>query len=281
MASPSPGPPRTAPIEERGIALVGADGIWSACAARLGDRAQPRFTGHTAWRALAPADDAPHDVRAPTVNLWLGRDAHLVHYPVKGGQAHQCGRDRARRWSERRLERRGRTPRGSRPVWHGDVAGSRRATSSRTPRRWQKWALYDRPPLRHWGEGPVTLLGDAAHPMLPYLAQGGAMAIEDAAVLGRCLAPAPDDVAGAMRRYERERRRRTARAQRAAQRNESIYHMGGAAALLRSVALAMGGSRLIRHYDWLYGWKLCGGFDVPQHWRILRRNVKSNAALEP
>jgi salicylate hydroxylase len=124
------------------------------------------------------------------------------------------------------------------------------------PERWMKWALYDLPPLHQWGDGPVTLLGDAAHPMLPFLAQGAAMAIEDAAVLAQRLSETPDNPAPAMRLYERQRQGRTARAQRAAQRNGTIYHMGGAAALLRTVALlAMGGGRLIDRYDWLYGWK--------------------------
>ena len=124
------------------------------------------------------------------------------------------------------------------------------------PRHWPKWALYDRAPLAHWGQGPVTLLGDAAHPMLPYLAQGAAMAIEDAAVLAQRLADTPHDPAGAMRRYERQRQRRTARAQRAARRNGAIYHMAGPAAFLRTLALtAMGGHRLLTSYDWLYGWK--------------------------
>jgi salicylate hydroxylase len=91
--------------------------------------------------------------------------------------------------------------------------------------------------------------------MLPYLAQGAAMAIEDAAVLARRLADAPADPAGAMRRYENERRARTARAQREARGNGRLYHMGGAAALLRRLALrALGGERLITRYDWLYGW---------------------------
>ena len=102
----------------------------------------------------------------------------------------------------------------------------------------------------------MTLLGDAAHPMLPYLAQGAAMAIEDAAVLAQRLAEMPDDPAGAMRLYERQRQRRTARTQRAARRNGAIYHMGGPAAFLRTLALAaMGGERLLTGYDWLYGWK--------------------------
>src|SRR5262249_11526022 len=123
------------------------------------------------------------------------------------------------------------------------------------PRSWQKWALYDRTPLGHWGTDAVTLLGDAAHPMLPYLAQGAAMAIEDAAVLAQRLAETRDNPAAAMRRYERQRRSRTARAQRAARRNGTIYQLGGPAASLRSLALgAIGGARLIARYDWLYCW---------------------------
>ena len=117
--------------------------------------------------------------------------------------------------------------------------------------------MFDRLPISNWTRNRITLLGDAAHPMLPYLAQGAAMAIEDAAVLGARLAETPDDPDNAMRRYERQRRRRTARAWRAARRNGTVYHMGGAEAFLRTLAIiAMGGGRrLLRHYDWLYGWK--------------------------
>src|SRR5262249_55059137 len=131
------------------------------------------------------------------------------------------------------------------------------------PRHWQKWALYDRSPLSHWGTGAVTLLGDAAHPMLPYLAQGAAMAIEDAAVLAQRLAETRDDPPAALRPYERQRRPRAARARPPpgapapppARRNGTIYQLGGPAASLRSLALAsLGGARLLARYDWLYGW---------------------------
>jgi salicylate hydroxylase len=244
-----------APIEARGDALVGADGLWSALRARLGERGEPRFARHTAWRALVPTDAVVADLATPNVNLWLGRDAHLVHYPVSAGRLinvvaivrddwHEAG------WNAPGLvpELLARYPAGAWP------APARALLAAAT--EWKKWALFDRAAFAHWGKGPVTLLGDAAHPMLPFLAQGAAMAIEDAAVLAQRLSEEPDDPAAAMRRYERQRRTRTARAQHSARSNGRIYHMGGPAALVRALVLgAMGGTRLLTRYDWLYGWK--------------------------
>ena len=124
------------------------------------------------------------------------------------------------------------------------------------PERWLKWALYDRPAGSRWGVGPVTLLGDAAHPMLPFLAQGGAMAIEDAAVLARCLSSASQPPDAALRRYEKLRQNRTARVQRQARRNGVVYHLGGPAAVARDLALGLiGGNGLLGLYDWLYDWR--------------------------
>jgi salicylate hydroxylase len=241
--------------EEHGMALIGADGLWSSLRQQVGAPSEPRFARHSAWRALIPADQVAPEFRVPAVNLWLGHRAHLVHYPVR-----QCSlvnvvaiiRDdwHERGWSARgeRCELLSRYPA---PAW---PAHARTLLSA--PQAWRKWALFDCAPFAPWGKGPVTLLGDAAHPMLPFLAQGAASAIEDAAVLASRLSEMPDDAESAMRRYEHERRRRTARIQRAARRNGAIYHLGGPATFARTLALlAMGERRMLTRYDWLYGWK--------------------------
>jgi salicylate hydroxylase len=241
--------------EERGLALICADGLWSNLRRRLGHRGEPRFARYTAWRALVAAGALGPDAAAPRIQLWLGRHAHVVHYPVRGGSLVNVVaiiRDdwREAGWSApgERSEILARYPPG---VWPASVRAVLAAAEN-----WRKWALFDRAPLASWGKGAVTLLGDAAHPMLPYLAQGAATAIEDAAVLARRLSDTPAEPERALRLYENERYRRTARIQRAARRNGMIYHMGGAEALLHALALvAMRGRGLLARYDWLYKWK--------------------------
>jgi salicylate hydroxylase len=241
--------------ETHGGVLIAADGLWSALRERLGHRDPPRFARHTAWRALVPAELVSPPLREHAINLWLGRHAHLVHYPVRGGALINVVAVVRDQWQEPGWSAPGEPQelltRFAPRDWQ---ALARELIGAAGP--WQKWALYDCAPLRHWGAGPVTLLGDAAHPMLPYLAQGAAMAIEDAAVLANCLARSPDDPAAGLRSYEDQRIRRTARTQRAARRNGVHYHMGGPAGFLRSLALrAMRGSGLLRRYNWLYRWR--------------------------
>jgi salicylate hydroxylase len=240
-------------FDEHGIALVGADGLWSTLRGKLGERVPAKFRNRTAWRALVPAERMPERAREAATMLWLGRDAHLVHYPVKGGTminlvAIVSDEHPVKGWSAegRRTDLVKRFA-----SWHKDARALVAA-----PKTWQRWSLYDRPLPHPWGAGPVTLLGDAAHPMLPFLAQGGAMAIEDAAVLAACLARHSEDPAVGLRLYEGLRRRRAARAQKDARRNGRVYHLRGPAAFARDLALkVMGGNRLLRRYDWLYDWR--------------------------
>ncbi len=245
----------SATTEERGFAFLGADGLWSQARKRLGHAGVPRFSGRTAWRALVPAREVAPEFRAPAIHLWLGRDAHLVHYPVKAGAAVNIVVITADSWN---------APGWSEPAGRADViprlGAQAWAPAARAlvglPQAWLKWALYDRPPLKRWSSGPAALIGDAAHPMLPYLAQGAAMAIEDAAVAAQCLAQNPDDAASALRIYCAVRRARTRKIARLAARNGAVYHLAGAAAFARDAAMrAMGGDRLLKNYDWIYDWR--------------------------
>ena len=175
------------------MALIAADGIWSKTRERLNSgETPPRFTGRVAWRALVPAREVTAEFREPLINLWLGRRAHLVHYPVKSGAAINIVLIMDDGWN---------APGWSEPADRAELL-SRLSVGSWAPQAlaligrpeiWLKWALFGRRRLANWAQQSVTLIGDAAHPMLPYLAQGAAMAIEDAAVVAQCLAQMPDD----------------------------------------------------------------------------------------
>ena len=241
--------------DQRGMVLVGADGVWSTIANQLLKQRPPRFAHRTAWRALIPADALPTAFREPVIHLWLGLDAHLVHYPVKGGRivnvvAIVHDEFRKSGWSAA----------GDRAELLRHFARWSWADRARdlvaTPERWLKWALYSRRGTFRGGLGVVTLVGDAAHPMLPFLAQGAGMAIEDAAVLAHFLAHFRDDPADALRGYEGARRLRTMRAEQASRKQGRIYGLSGPEALVRNLAMrALGGEKLLARQDWLYSWK--------------------------
>ena len=244
------------PSHERGIALVGADGLWSVLGAQVDRKGKPRFAQRSAWRATLPASEVSEEFRAPLVQLWLGRNAHLVHYPVRGGSLINIVAIVEDVWQGEDWSAAGARdeilPRFPKRRW----AASARTLLS-TPQSWLKWALYDRPVRRRWGNGLMTLVGDAAHPMLPFIAQGAAMAMEDAVTLADCLAAQRDDLASGMRRYEEMRRFRTAMVQQASRANGKLYHLDWPFSFARNVSLRlMGGDRLRGRYDWLYDWRL-------------------------
>jgi salicylate hydroxylase len=203
--------------------VIGADGIHSMIRATLTEPVPPAYSGLSAFRALVPAREAPAFARRPAQVLWLGPDHHLVHYPVRAGEfinlvaMSPAGDYTTESWTatatvdELLAEFAG---------WDPRLTGLIRAAA--TPGR---WALLDRQPLRRWSYGPVTLLGDAAHPMLPFFAQGAAQAIEDAAVLARCLAEDTTDPAAALRRYQAGRIPRTTRIQEVSHARAHLNHL--------------------------------------------------------
>lgn len=237
--------------EIRGAALIGADGLWSQLRGQVAPGAQPQFSGRSAWRSLIPAKSLPEEWTRASVHLWLGPDAHLVHYPVQGGRHVNV----VAVIEEARTE----------PGWNlpGD-AGRLLDAFARWDRRlrdgllaaapsWRRWSLFRMPPLPLWSRGRVALMGDAAHPVLPFLAQGAALAIEDAVALASAVGYGGDDMTAALARFEAVQRPRAAKLQRESARMGRIYHFSGPAKLARNLALrASPPGRLLARFDWLY-----------------------------
>jgi salicylate hydroxylase len=221
-----------------GAALVGADGIHSIVRESLFGPEAPTFTGNVAWRMLVPAERLPAGMIRPMATAWWGPHKHFVHYYVRAGTLVNCvcvvekPGWQVESWSElgdhAELKR-------DFAGWHNDI---QTLIDNADPDSCYKWALLVRPPMSQWSAGRATLLGDACHPTLPFMAQGAAMAIEDAAVLARCVANAAgDQIPAALQRYEQLRQARTARIQAAARRNARIFHLGGILAWLRNLAV--------------------------------------------
>ena len=205
------------------------------------------------WRAVVPRDAVDADTLLPRSNLWLGRRTHLVHYPVAGGRSvnvvgivdQAAAQPDGDLWSQ---------PAEAAAVARhfADWAEPARRLIAAAP-GWRRWPLFDRPPLPRWSEGAVTLLGDAAHPMLPFLAQGAAQSIEDAAVLADSVARCGGDLPAAFLDYETMRRPRTSRVQAQSASQGGVYHLGPPASLARDVVLSiLGPARLAARFDWLY-----------------------------
>lgn len=239
-------------------ALIGADGLHSVVRGRLLGASPPDLAGHVLYRALLPIEAVPDGTETDCVALWLYPGGHAVHYPVSGGAGLNIVVA-----GETRGDPGGR---GAEAAAADVLACLPEAVPALTallqaPEDWRQWPAADRAPAIRWGEGPVTLLGDAAHPALPYLAQGAVMALEDAVVLGHCIASEPA-LAQAFRAYERQRASRVARLAGLSRRQGRIYHLSGPLRLARNAVMsAMPPGLFLGQLDWLYSWT---GPDVPK-----------------
>jgi len=217
--------------EVAGDALVGADGLWSRIRESIVGDGKPRVSGHIAYRAVLKREEVPAHLWSDDVLLWGGEKTHLVHYPLRRGELFNLvAVFHSNKYDE---------------GWNtfGDTAELNERFAQAVPQvrellgkieTWKMWVLCDREPVKNWSDRRVTLLGDAAHPMLQYLAQGAGQAIEDAVVLGAALRATQGAVEPAFRNYQQARYLRTGRVQLTARFYGDIYHASGVQRELRN-----------------------------------------------
>lgn len=238
--------------KHEGSILIGADGLWSTVRRHIHPDHPLTYSSKLAARTVIPSAGAGERFARAATGVWLAPDAHVVHYPVR------AGRDIAVVVIVDEV-----TPREG---WGRDISST--SVQARLigfapdllefislAQDWHAWSLYDPPPLPSWSSDRVCLVGDAAHPILPFFAQGGGMAIEDADTLAALIAQSPDAPAGVFANFENLRRSRVQRVQDASRDNGKTFHLSGPMAIARNLTLTIApGSLMMRRYDWLYGW---------------------------
>lgn len=235
-----------------GAALIGADGLLSKVRAQLVGDGAPRVSGHTTYRSVIPTEQMPEDLRWNAATLWAGTKCHIVHYPLsdwkvfnlvvtRHNDATEVAAGLPISAEEVRAQFAHVAPRALKVIEHG--------------KDWKLWVLCDRPPILNWVDGRVGLLGDAAHPMLQYMAQGACMAMEDAVCLAHEVEAASADFPRALETYRQKRVHRTARVQiQSRVIGDHIYHPDGAHAALRNAIMrAMTAEEYYDSLQWIYG----------------------------
>ncbi|MFP5516225.1 MAG: 3-hydroxybenzoate 6-monooxygenase [Alphaproteobacteria bacterium] len=233
-----------------GSALIGADGLWSKTREQIVGDGSPRISGHVAFRAVLPIEEVPEEFRKNAMILWAGPKNHLVQYPLRGGKLFNL----VAVFHSQSYEE-GWNTKGDPEELKERFAGTCEAVRTLLGKisEWRMWVLCDRDPVQNWSRGRVTLLGDAAHPMLQYLAQGACMAIEDGVILAESLEAAGGDFERAFVEYQNARYLRTGRCQIQARLYGELYHADGVKRELRNLMVA--GRTAQQMYDgmsWLY-----------------------------
>jgi 3-hydroxybenzoate 6-monooxygenase len=237
--------------EYRGAALIGADGLWSTIREIVVGDGRPKPAGHITYRAVLPTAEMPEKFRWRDMVVWAGEKVHLVHYPLRTGDLFNLVAVFHSNKYEEGWDSYG-DPAELYERFAGTCAPVR--TLLEKIESWRMWVVCDRPPVKEWSRGRVTLLGDAAHPMLQYLAQGAAMAIEDAVCLADMVVEQRGDYPAAFQAYPQARYLRTGRVQIMARVYGEFFHASGVAKELRNIML--GARSQQDHLDgveWLYG----------------------------
>ena len=234
-----------------GAALIGADGLWSTIRQLVIGDGKPQVAGHITYRAVLPTKEVPEHLRRWSMTFWSGEKVHLVIYPLRGGELYNL----VAVFHSNRYEE-GWDSFGDPAELHERFAGTCEPVRTLLGKieSWRMWVLCDRPPAKTWSKGRMTLMGDAAHPMLQYLAQGACMAVEDAVCLADRVETAQRDYAAAFEAYQAARYLRTGRVQIMARVYGEFYHASGVARELRNMMLsARTPEQSFEAMEWLYG----------------------------